>query len=622
MCAMSEVLASIAAADNAVAPAPAAPRAIADVWSRPQRKYRVRATVLLIGTLLLFCGLCMFTHWLHVGRLVDLSLESYWEPARFWSRQAPNLTDFILYPISVTQTPIHGVVLGLLLASIVAVPITMAILFRFPASLPFAGAVLVFAHMPWMAVTLLGSCTLAAVKPFRMRFRFGSALVGLIPVVIYLYMANGGPESSSEASPTDQLLMMAPWVLAILAACFMLATALGISRLVNYRPEGIVPVVAVMFATPVVLFHARVGVDELSYRVLESQCGPRSPRFQPVTDVAPMVRELLARLVSDDQSAARLWPDVMQMLGGQPGAINRAVWNRLLVDFLADRAEAYEQCRQFIADFPDSRYVPNVLFIQARTLDTRLTMRVPDPPRVRELYADFPHVQSESVWAALLSRAPNSSLSIPAAYRLAQLALRRGDVDPADRLLHAAISLGERLAQSAAPATQPRSPSLWTRTAPESSLAFEPTPLLVECARLAALIRENRGDPRYGDAPLVELSCLDPRRVEYPRQLDRLARRFADSALADNLEVRRALVIANAGERAAALLAIVERQRDGDALAEAMFHLSELELQTGAGNPAAAASRFRLLVDQFPGTCWALEARRRLAQLERSGASP
>ena len=159
-----------------------------DVWSRTEAKYRIRAGLLLAINLLLFCGLCVFTHWLHTAELHDFSLDSYFSPLRFWDSQAPNLNDFVLFPISVTQTPAHAIVLGLLVGTIVAVPIVVAILYRMKSAIPFVAAVAVFAHMPWMSVTLTLSCVLAGVWPFRMSFRFSSALVGMLPVLLYLFL--------------------------------------------------------------------------------------------------------------------------------------------------------------------------------------------------------------------------------------------------------------------------------------------------------------------------------------------------------------------------------------------------------------------------------------------------
>ncbi|MBP9027351.1 MAG: hypothetical protein KBH81_14550, partial [Phycisphaerae bacterium] len=80
----------------------------------------MRAALLLFLNLLLFSGLCIFIHWLHVARAFDFSWRSYIEPLKFWGEQAQTLNDFVIYPISVEQNLMHGVVLGLLVASIVA----------------------------------------------------------------------------------------------------------------------------------------------------------------------------------------------------------------------------------------------------------------------------------------------------------------------------------------------------------------------------------------------------------------------------------------------------------------------------------------------------------------------
>ena len=270
---------------------------IVDVWSRTEPKYRRRAFLLLGVNLGLFCGLCAFSHWLHVGRLIDFSWESYVAPARLSGEGTQNLNDFVLFPISVVQVPMHAVVLGLLFAAIVAVPMIITMLYRLGAALPFVAAVLVFGHLPWMALTLLTSCVLIRVSPFRYSFRFGSALLGMLPVLAYMYLATRGtPDEMFYASPTQKSLMAAPWVLAILAACAMIAAALLVSRAVNYRPGAVAPMVACMFLVPVAVFHAQVGADELQYRVLEREFGPRARRFEPVRDAQADIHSVVSGL--------------------------------------------------------------------------------------------------------------------------------------------------------------------------------------------------------------------------------------------------------------------------------------------------------------------------------------
>ncbi len=588
---------------------------------RPAR--RIRATVLLVLNFLLFCGLCIFTHWLHVAQVFDFRLASYLEPLRFWGPQTQNLYDFILFPISVDQTPIHGVVIGLLVASIVAVPISVSILYRFRSTLPYLAAVLVLAHLPWMAITLAASCALASLRPFRMSFRFGSALLGMLPVLLYLYLATRGPGEpvSASISPERKLLLAGPWLLAILAACTMLAVIIFIARVVNDRPGAVAPVMAFMFATPAVLFHARVGADELQYRILEARYGPRSERFEPVRDATDKILALFHQWTMPGMDSLVRRSALLAAWSSDPKeqlAVKRLISRRLLLDLMDDRREAYEACKDFIADHPTSRYVPNVLYIQARVLDTRLDERtLVGQTAQRELYTAFPHAESEPVWSNLLTQYPHSPLAVVARLRVAQLRLRKGDADGALALLAAppgAVSGGPQA--QASPTDRP----LLRPRPPESSLEFDPDQDLFEAERLRELIMANRDDPRYGTKPLRELAALDPHRPGYRDQLLRLMDRYPDGLLTDNLAVRWASAAPSQAERAEKLLGCIQRYPSGDALPEALFALADLEVQVLGSDDqarrAAGLARLRDIVSRFGHTCWGRRADERLKMLE------
>lgn len=618
-------------------PDPTPESGIVDVWSRTQPKYRVRAVVLLIVNLLLFCGLCAFAYWVR-GNPLDFSPQTYYEPARFWDPGAPNLNDFILAPINVVQVPIHGLVLGMIMAVMVAVPIVVAILYRFKSALPFLAAVLVFAHMPWMTITLVVSCTLAAVRPFRMSFRFGSALLALLPVLLYLYLATRGTPGQLAAygSPTQKSLLVAPWILTILAASVMLGAVLLIARVVNYRPGAVAPVLAIMFATPVALFHWGVGADELAYRVLEAEYGPRSKRFEPVHKSRETQNAILALIASEIRSSSftgQLRSDLLALWSLQPEKLRelkRTVSRRFLAAFLTDRSEAYEACKRFIADYPRSRYVPNALYIQARVIDTRLDeAKLALNRPYRELYTDFPHVQSEVIWLKLLRQYPDSPFAVTAALRLAELQLRAGKVDEA--LDNLRLVLAENAGRANGPAsTQPRHRGLLATTSPESSLDFQPEPYRREAGCLAELIAANRDDPEHGNAPLTELAALDPRRTRYLEQLQRLAQRYADSKLCDNLVVRWAAALPDVEQRARALEGCLRTFRTGDALPEALYRLATLETQSlsveDESRRAEGIARLHEIVSRFPKSCWARRAAERLEMLEprtaTNGARP
>lgn len=629
--------ASTIEAPQAVAPAAAppvesartaAPPEIIDVWSRTQPKYRIRAVVLLLVNLVLFCGLCAFTHWLHVARPFDFSWSSYLAPARFWDTESPNLNDFILAPINVVEVPLHALVLGLVVAVIVALPIVVSILYRFRQALPFVLAVAVFAHMPWMAVTLLVSCVLASLRPFRMSFRFGSALVGLLPVLLYLYLATRGtPDQLADYGfPTEKSLLVAPWLLAILAAAVMLGVVLLIARVVNYRPGAVAPVLAVMFVTPVGLFHFGVGADELAYRVLEAEYGPRSKRFEPVQkprDTVDAIWDLISSVIYNPTFSGQSPSYLQDLWSERPDKLRelkRTVSRRFLAAFLADRNEADEACADFIADFPQSRYVPCVLYIQGRILDTRLDeVKLVQEEPYRELYPDFPHVQSEETWLKLLKQFPESPLATTAGLRLAELQLRDGRVNEALQNLRLVLDRSDG-ADHAPTATQPHPRGLLATVAPEASLDYQPRPYRREARRLAELIRENRDDPKYGNAPLVELAALDPRRGRFLEQLQRLAQRYPDSRLYDNIVVRWAGALPDLAGRIAALEACLRAFSAGDAAPEALFRLASLETQALATEDKARRMRgiahLREIVNRFPATCWAIPAAERLDVLE------
>lgn len=592
--------------------------AIRDVWSRTAPKYRIRAAIALTVTLLLYVALCCFSHWLHTTRVVDFSPESFLEPFRFWGEQTRNLNDFLRYPISAERTPIHGIVLGLLLASIIAVPVLVAILYRFPAALPFAAATCLFAHMPWMAVTLTLGSLLASVRPFRMSFRYGSALVALLPILLYLYLATWSPAERPDAalSPSQRTAMYAPWVLAVLSACGMMALALLIARAVDYRPGAIAPVMLLMLAAPAVLFFRYVGQDELHYRVLEAEFGPRSARFLSPSDAKSEITRMVDAWLSDEGVATHR-AALEQVWAGQVDGLRRAVQSRMARDFLADRAAAYRSTREFIAAFPTSRYVPCVLYLEGRVLDMRLDGAELLRSARRELYFDFPHVQSEASWTGLLHIYPDSSLAVSAALRLAQLRVRSGNVEEALELLGRAIAAPDADASAAA---RPTVAAMLTPDAPEHSLGVDPEPLRAEAERWMELIRDNRCDPRYGAAPLAALACLDARLPRYGDELLRLVERFPDCDLTDNLLVRWARALPDAAARRGALLATLRRFPEGDAQREALYHLAEIEIQSlgreDASIRATGLERLRDLAARHAASCWGRSARHRLRVLE------
>lgn len=586
-----------------------------DHWLRLHSKYRVRALVLIIFNLLLFCGLCIFTYWLHTARLFDFSPSGYLDPFQFWGEQPVTLHTFLRYPIDVSRTPIHGAVLGLLVASIVAVPIAVAILYRFYAALPFIAAIVIFAHMPWMAITLTGSCILASAKPFRMRFRFGSALVGLLPILLYLVMANRSGADTlllSEFAPDQRPLLITPWVLAVLAAAGMLATILWIASIVQYRPGAVAPVLAIMVAAPTVLFFTKVGDDELVYRVLELEYGPQAARYTPSKSSA-VIEQQLQDMLRELNPSVREFAIYWAQDGGE--ALRQRAVRKLLTNHLEERDRAERKCNAFLRDHPRSRYVPNVLYIKGIALDRRLTTNERSWQLEQDsVYADFPHPASSETWQVLWSTFPDSPLSLTAGLRLAQLSLRRGAVDTAlqqlDALEARAITLEPVI-------NAPPAPGLFQESTSIETLGVNPMLDVAEGARIAALVRANRDDPRFGATALQARFSLDRQRRGYRDALKRVYYEFQESLLADNLLLAWIQAEPQVDERRRLLAAFSEIGATGDALPEAIYALAELEIQTLAVDQvevrAAGRHRMAQLAADFPDSYWGQQAARRIA---------
>jgi hypothetical protein len=587
---------------------------IRDVWFYTAPRYRVRASVLLAINLVLYAGLCVFTHWLHTAEPFTFDINSYTQPARFWGEQTVGLNNFLLYPINVTRTPWHGIVLGLLMAAIVATPIAVAILYRFPAVFPFAACVLVLAHMPWMSFTLVCSAVLAALPPFRLKFRFGSALVALIPIMVHMYLSTLSTveQVSIYAAPELRLQLTFPWLLAIVAAAIMLGLILLIASLVRYRPGAVTPVLAAVLVPPLLVFHTQVGADELDYRVLERQFGPKSQAFSPVLDARREILDLVHQYDPGMDEMFFVWTHGFESL-------HRRVIERFETRLYDARAAANQACAQFIADYPQSRFVPSVKFIQARALDMRLDTHALRHRASREIYSDFPHPQSEPHWATLWTAHTDSPLALAAAVRLAELAMRRGDVSDALERLEVVLERNWQFNQMPERAAATSIEDFLAPEPAETSLGFEVDPLLSEARRMHELITQNADDPKFGSAPLQDFFRLDPRRPKYAEQIRRMMDQYPLSHLGDNLAVRWAMSAPSPVDRVLRFDMMLLSYPKGDAAAEAHFRLADIQLQTrGQSDPAArrrGIAEMQNVTEQYGNTIWGDLARQRLELL-------
>ena len=658
---------------------------IVDVWSRTQPKYRRRAVLLLLINAGLFAGLNVFAFWLHHARLFDFSWASYVQAV-----VGKSLADFVQYPINVQQVPLMMVILGLLLGVMIAVPIVVAQLYRFPTSLLFVAQVCFLGHLPTLAGFLLLGCYIAGGARLRLSFRFASSSLALIPIVVYFLIATKGVDLSDAdvqvglfatvlvtvlvvgtamliayqgrrslsgqtlglivflgliptvvwvslvphqqellLDPAARVMTYAPWLLAVVSACVFSAAVLLIAWIVNYRPGAIAPVLAVLFAVPVGLFESKVGRDELQYRVLEAEYGPRSrTRFRP-QDVKERIFELAQRRWLDDHRSdvqalmdniKLVWEFELEPLGDVVGQLKKQAAENGLTALAREQYEVMQACDEFCQSRPQSRYIPNVLYIKARAMDMRVDIARFRREGLLSFYDDFPNPASEQTWETLLANCPDSPLASVAMYKLAIFRGREVRVPEAISLLRGLIDrFGARGNQAREPEVA-RWSQVFARKPPASTLDVQ-LPMVVERAReLLELLEANGEDPIYGYAPVAELLQLDARSTWYDEQLAVMLKKYERSSLADNLSLRLALTAESLSRRISSLQDLLGRYARGDVAAEGLFRLGEL-LEADA-RPEESRATYSRLIEEHPESVWATRAVRRLGQLELRSVLP
>ncbi len=598
---------------------------IVDVWSRTSRRHRVRAVLMLLLLGILFAGLCCFTLWLRSGHYLPWEYEGYialllrsFQPS---GTEQITLSSFLSAPIPVQEVPIHAVIMGLQFASLVSIPILVAILYRLPVSVLFAAMVFFLAAMPWLAITVLIGCALASTQMFRFSFRYASALIGLIPIAIYFGMASWEPSGSSSPMMPHQALLYAPWVLALLGSCVICAVALATARLINYRPGGIPPILVMLFAIPVLLFHKQVGRDELEYRILAQNFGPGSRSVFASSDVGVLAKGTARRVWSETEG--RSYDDIFRRA---LEAAERGVELRTE----RDRREAAEHCDVFIERFAASRYIPNVLFIKGRALDLRLDGSKLLSRHRAEYRSNLPSRTSLVTWQTLLERFPDNELSATALFNLAMLDAGDGDLAGAVGKLEQLVERFDvqRAATRRAGSDDAKATSVFQRTSAASQLGINLSALVVRADRLREMLLACRADkprpvsmlfgPRADGSdvlvnPVQILVRLDDASPRYRANLEGIARAFADSESAGYVEVRLALMEPAISRRIQRLTHAAETLAGRPAGAEALFRKAQALREDSLIDEAKAA--FETLVKAYPQSCWSTEAKEHLTSL-------
>lgn len=595
-----------------------------NVWQWHGRKYRIRATLLLLVNVVLFAGLCCFSFWLRTGQYIPFFNDQYWQIWQLtfdWTHeQQITLIDFLTYPISIEQVPMMMVITGLVLATLTAIPILIAMLYRFRFSLIFTCLICFLAVLPWLAICVTLCCYLSRWRPLQFSFRYATALLAMLPMLVYFALASRDT-SISHLPPLELAMLYVPWVMALVAACLLMAIVLLIARLVNYRPGAIAPLLAVMFALPVVLFEARIGRDELYYRLLEHEYGPGSQvHFVNNVDLSQMIHHLAVQRLREIKDPQATLKSVMEQVRL---TMQFEIARRNHESFAAEKDEARRACQWFINRFSNSRYVPNAMYIQGRTIDLRIDHEFFRETLILRYYQDFPDAASRPVWQTLFERYPESPLASVAGLRLATLETREGHVDWAVVLLDQVIGRWDGDEQEDQQVAGPGGfRGFFAKKPATSSLEVDPSVAAQKAAKMKELLVNNR-DPEQNDLALRELFRMDPRHRYYQRNLEQLlaAIRRGDviSRLGDNLQVMIAAAEPSHSLKIEKLEQVVERLdklEQTDAMPQALYELGAAYQNDFRFREAR--ERYLVLVSRYPESTWAEEAHRRLSKLGMS----
>jgi hypothetical protein len=368
-----------------------------------------------------------------------------------------------------------------------------------------------------------------------------------------------------------------------------------------------------MFAIPVVLFEGVVGRSELYYRLLEARYGAHSrTHFVNNLDTSAVMDR-----ISDWQSEQI----------GDPELERAARQLRLLSlteqVFAEEQDEAVRGCRAFREDYPQSRYVPNALYLEGRARDLRVDrIYFERTGRVR-YYQDFPADGSRPVWQELYTTFGDHDAAPVAGYRLALLMARSGkpgEMDQAVAILDRLIgsSAGTRRVQ-AMPRQTAGLRELLSKQPAGDTLAVDAEAAVTEARKLRELLVNNR-DPHQDDKALRELLRLDPQHRLYTWNLQRLLAEVQAgrllTRLGDNIELLLARSEPSASLKIERLRAVFERygrESASDVRAQTLYELGVAYQSDNRTDEARQA--FERVMRDFAATPWELEAKGRLANM-------
>ncbi len=463
-----------------------------------------------------------------------------------------------LEPVSIFTHPWMIPVLGLLLGVMLTVPILVAVLYHLGLGICFAGTIAVVARAPMLGGVVAVGCVLGARTLLRRDAPFLGIVLGLTPTVTYLLLFGFTGTDVPALLALQRLALRGPLLIALGGGLLLSGLILTISQLTGFRAEPVLLLVMLLAGAPILVFFLTVGPAELEYALILKRLTPSGEIMQSVS--------------------LQQWKREHAGTGLSASALENLIVGGLTLH----RNGLVRRCEGFLDSYPESKRTGEVLWIAARCKSLQF-----DRQRFAEgevLYVDsYPLEESAEIWKRLRAEHPGSLLEAFANRQLGELALRNKQVETAEQLLRRAVQqLSEHLSASSPTALLTRTTEVFF---PSSIFPgkWRITQGLFRAQRLLWLIERNEllSDPKSTEAiaALLEINPHAMTREDRYRRLGKLAGKYEDTHLSEDLKLAVARMTEDPQEKVAQLVALAKQWSDCDAAIEANYELGILVSQ-------------------------------------------
>lgn len=505
-----------------------------------------------------FAATCVFWQYVRTGTWFDF------HPAAFRRDLTVPLGQILLEPLSIFTHPWMILVAGLLLTVLIATPLAVAVMYPLLLSMLFVVMVAVLAHAPWLALALAAGCLLAARSRLRREYPYFSALLGFLPVGVYLYLLTYVGIDATLLLPLQRWILAVPFALSTLLFVSVFGLVIWLSRLLRFQP-GVVWPTLLLLPAAAGLFYWQIGPAELHYALL----------------VKPLATgtALLPSLPQDEWRRRQ----------GQ-GLNQRILHTRIDDDLQRQRRELQTKCESFLRRYPRSRRAPAVAWLFAQAESLQRDQRAPGSELIRYT-SSWPMANSAEAWQRLVETYPASPQAALAKWRLGVLTLRNtAGLQGDEALAHVARadkSLRDTRDQLRTIVMRLRENEPVRRAGIFTDLPSLPRQSVYERALFDAevltwQIAQNDvvNTPLCAQA-LARLLAINPCEPEYARHVKRLAQTptFAKTKMSDNLRMAVAKLHADPYDHAEAMIPLAKDQRTDTAI-EAHYELGRITRQT------------------------------------------